>query len=626
MKRSVGLLLLCIGLMIVAAIGPVEWFLWNRTPAHWADDTVKQLEKMGVPMPWERDQWDETVGRGEFCVLCVSIFSPAAGEEEQLFSDVPPDHPAYSSINAACRSGWVAKAEVFRPDDPLTREELLRICANLIPLEQDQPLQNAASDVSQELQPLVSAAVQSELFYLYEGEEFRPNEPVTKAGAAAVLCRILTSQKNGDAVRRAMLLEYLHGFERGEDLSPFCTGQEAEQQSFRRDTVLPFFQEKGIQKSIKDLTLTLSPQGAQASYTISYGERKVKAQTRFTTQQEEQGWLVSDAQTRLMTQQPVRLVWEYASRPDMEYTNKNAANIVSPTWFKLIDEQETEVMPKDSLITEGLYLTDYYSAPFAKEAKKREQQIWGLCSNGFSPDRTRQVLSDDALRAALIQTIFSKATEYGLEGINLDFENMYQEDRDLFTQFVRECYLYARECGVILSVDVTKIEETSHFYSMCYHRGDLSRYADYMMLMAYDQHPRSSQVPGPIAALDWTEEGLTGVLEEVPADRLILGVPFYTRIWETKEGQVTDAPAASMEEVQALVEEKNLTPLWSDTEQLHYVEYAQEDALYKIWIEDQDSMAARIELIRQYSLAGIAGWSGGYETPQIWELIGDRLK
>ena len=133
-------------------------------------------------------------------------------------------------------------------------------------------------------------------------------------------------------------------------------------------------------------------------------------------------------------------------------------------------------------------------------------------------------------------------------------------------------------------------------------------------------------MPGPIAALDWTEEGLTGVLEEVPADRLILGVPFYTRIWETKEGQVTDAPAASMEEVQALVEEKNLTPLWSDTEQLHYVEYAQEDALYKIWIEDQDSMAARIELIRQYSLAGIAGWSGGYETPQIWELIGDRLK
>lgn len=626
MKRSIGLLLLCIGLIIAAAIGPVEWFLWNRAPAHWADDTVKQLKEMGVPMPWKRAQWDESVGRGEFCVLCASVFSPATGEEEQLFSDVPPEHPAYTSINAACRSGWVAQADVFRPDDPLTREELLQICAKLIPLEEDQTLRHTATDVSQNLQPLVSAAVQSGLFYLYENEEFRPQEAVTKAGAAAVLCRILTSQKNGDAVRRAMLLDYLHRFERGEDLSSLCSGEEAERQAFRRDAVLPFFQDKSIKKSLQDLTLTLSPEGGKAVYTMNYAGREVTAETQFTTEQSDQGWLVSNSQTRFLAQQPVRLVWEYASRPDMEYANQNTASVVSPTWFKLIDEHETEVMPNDSAITETIYLSDYYSASLIKEAKKREQQVWALCSNGFSPDRTRQILSDDTLRTTLVQTIFSKAVQYGLEGINLDFENMYREDRDLFTQFVQECNLYAKECGVILSADVTKIEETSDFYSMCYDRAALSQCTDYIMLMAYDQHPRGSDIPGPIAALDWTEEGLTEVLEQVPAQQLILGVPFYTRIWETKDGQITDAPAASMEEVQSLIQEKNLTPLWNDSEQLHYVEYSENDCLYKIWVEDQNSITARIALIEQYSLAGIAGWSGGYETPQIWEVIDEKLK
>lgn len=626
MKRSVGLLLLCIGLIIVAAIGPAEWFLWNYAPAHWADDTIKQLREMGVPFGWKRTQWDEEMTRGEFCVFCVSAFSTTPGEEEQLFSDVPPEHSAYTSINAVCRSGWVSKDETFRPDDSITREELLRICAKLIPLEADETLQSAATDVNESLQPLVSAAVQSELFYLYEDGTFRPSEPVTKAGAAAVVCRILKAQQNGDAIRRAILLNYLRSFAKGEDISGLCTGAEAERQSFRQSAVLPFFQDKDLKKSIKDITLTLTPEGGISHFTLCYPNRQVKSEMVWTTEQAEEGWKISDARFRLTADHPIQLVWEYASRPDMEYTNQNTANVVSPTWFKLIDEQETEVLPGDSAITETLYLSDYYSASFAKEAKKRKQQIWGLCSNGFSPDRTRQVLSDDNLRTKLIQTIFSKALEYDLDGINLDFENMYREDQDLFTKFVQECSLYAKECGIILSADVTKIEETSDFYSMCYNRSALSRCTDYIMLMAYDQHPRGSETPGPIAALDWTEEGLTGVLEQVPANQLLLGVPFYTRIWETKDGTVTDAPAASMAEVQELIQEKNLTSVWSETEQLHYVEYPNGGFLYKIWIEDQDSISARINLIQQYHLAGIAGWSGGYETPQIWDLINEKLK
>ena len=627
MKRAVILLFFCGMLIVAAAVCPVEWFLWNRAPAHWADETVKQLEELGVPMPWKRSQWDEPVLRGEFCVLCGSVFSPAeGGDEEPYFTDVPREHPAYSSIQAACRSGWIARGEQFRPDDPLTRRELLLLCDRLTPLEKEEPLAHPATDLPEELQQLAASAVQSGLFNYYEDGTFRPDEPVTKAGAAAVVCRILTAQKSGDAIRRAMLLDYLHRWERGEDVTPLCVGEEAERQQFRRDRVLPFQAEQRPAKQLRDLTLLLTPQGAEAKGTVIFGKEERQFQARWSTVCQEEQWKVSDCSMQFVRSEPIRMVWEYTSRPGAQYVHENQANLVSPTWFKLIDEQETELTEGDSLITDTVYLSDYYSAPFQKEAKKRGQEIWALCSNGFTPERTRQVLSDDVLRQTLEEAIFSKAIAYGLEGINLDFENMYREDRDLFTRFVQECNFYSREWGIFLSADITKIEPSSNFYSMCYDRQALSRYTDYLMLMAYDQHPAGSKTAGPIAALNWTEEGLDGVLQEVPAEKLVLGIPFYTRIWKTKDSMVQEAPAASMQEVEELIRKKKLTKVWNEEEQLNYVEFAEDDLLCRIWIEDEQSISARLTLAEERGLAGVAGWSGGYETPDLWELLHSRLK
>ncbi len=621
MKRSIGLFMLCVCLIIAAMLLPTDWFLWNKVPEHWADGEMMKLQQMGVKVPFSRNQWDAPLTRGELCALLIHAFSADMGEDAQLYSDVSAEHPYFSAINAACRSGWVSQAELFRPEDFLTRQELLMICNNLMPLEAEENLQQTATDVKEDLQGLVSAAVQSGIFSLYEDGTFRPSESVTKAGAAAVICRILTANKNGDGIRRALLLDYLHAFAEGKDASALCTEQEGERQQYRSEAVLPFFKGKEINKTISELVLTLTAEGGRADFTLCYPDREMKSELLFTTQQTEQGFLVSDTKFRLIASEPIRLVWEYASRPDMEYSNQNKAKVVSPTWFKLINEKDIEVLPRDSEITENLYLSDYYSGDFAKEAKKRNQQIWGLCSNGFSPEQTRVVLTDETIRKKLIETLFTKAIEYHLDGINLDFENMYREDKDIFSQFVQECSLYAKECGLILSADITKIEETSDFYSMCYDREALSRCTDYLMLMAYDQHPKGSDIAGPVAALDWTEDAILGVLEQVPASQLILGVPFYTRIWKTNEGTVTDAPAASMAEVQKIIAEKNLTTVWNEEEKLHYAEYQEDDSLHKIWIEDVDSCSARIDLIKKYGLSGIACWSGGYESPDIWDLI-----
>lgn len=626
MKRSIALFLVCICLLLAAVLLPAEWFLWNKLPSHWADKEIQELKQMGVSFPYARNQWDEVISRGELCGLLVSAFAADTPPEEPFFSDVPKEHPCFSVIQTACAQGWISRDQQFRPDDPLSRRELLLICNNLSPFETEENFLLSATDVEASLESLVAAAVQSGLFTLYEDDTFRPSEPITKAAAGSVICRLLRAENNEDGIRRALLLDYLHAFSEGKDASHLCTQQEAERQQYRTSSVLPFFQTRTITKTIQDLVLTLTQEGGTASFDVCFENRTLHGNLNFSTPKTEDGFLVADTQFQFVSPEPIRLVWEYASRPDMEYTNQNKASVVSPTWFKLIDEKEVEVLPKDAEITESLYLTDYYSDSFFQEAKKRNQQIWGLCSNGFSPDQTREVLSDERLRKKLIETLFTKAMEYQLDGINLDFENMYQEDKDLFTRFVQECNLYAKECGLVLSADITKIEESSHFYSMCYDRAALSRCTDYLMLMAYDQHPRGSKTAGPIAALDWTEAALTGVLEQVPSNQLLLGVPFYTRIWETENGAVTDAPAASMAEVQELITEKNLTTVWNDTEKLHYAEYPENNLLYKIWIEDQASLSARLDLINQYELAGIACWSGGYETPEMWDFIGASLK
>lgn len=626
MKRTILLFIICICFIIAAVYLPADWFLWNDVPNHWAEKEINQLRNKGIPFPFPRSSWDESVTRGEFCSLLVSGFQTESGDSF-FFSDVPETHPYYSAIHTACQSGFIAQGEFFRPDEFLTRRELLLICNNLIPLDNQTELKSFATDVEEPLQNLVSCGVQMGFFNLYEDGTFRPEEPVSKAAAACVICRVILSEERGDSVQRAQLLEYLHAFAEGKDATSLCVGTEAEFQQFRTQQVLPFFQKKDLRKQIKDLVLTLSKEGGNASFLLCYADGKErKGEIEFITEETSEGVFISDTVFRLRYDQPIRLIWEYASRPDMDYFNENKANIVSPTWFKLINEKETEVLPRDSEITETLYLSDYYSQSFYQEAKKRNQQIWGLCSNGFVPEQTRQVLTDEALRKKLIETLFSRATEYHLDGINLDFENMYEEDRDIFTRFVKECSLYAKETGLFLSADITKIEESSSFYSMCYDRKALSRCTDYLMLMAYDQHPRGSKIPGPIAALDWTEDALLGVLSQVPASQLVLGVPFYTRIWETKEGVIQNAPATSMTEINTLLSEKHLTPQWKEQEKLHYAEYEKDSHLFQVWIEDEASCSGRIDLIQTHRLAGIACWSGGYETPNIWDIIEKRLK
>jgi spore germination protein YaaH len=231
----------------------------------------------------------------------------------------------------------------------------------------------------------------------------------------------------------------------------------------------------------------------------------------------------------------------------------------------------------------------------------------------------------------MIKQLLAFAKLYRLQGINIDFENVYLKDKANLTQFVREMVPLMHEQGLVVSIDVT-VKSTSENWSMFYDRRSLAETVDYMMVMTYDEHWASSPKAGSVASLPWVERSIVQIMKEdgVPASKLVLGVPYYTRIWteQTKDGQTTvTSKAVSMETVNGIIKEKGLKPVFSSETGQNYVEYDDGPGkVSKIWIEDETSMKARIELVKKYDLAGVASWRRGFETSNIWNVISETLE
>lgn len=314
------------------------------------------------------------------------------------------------------------------------------------------------------------------------------------------------------------------------------------------------------------------------------------------------------------------LAWEQVTQKTADpakFSEMQALNVVSPTWFELKDDKGT--------------LRNKADASYVKWAHGKGYKVWGLVSNGFNPDWTKSVLGNYNLREKMIAQIIQYAEMYNLDGINLDFENVYIDEKDKLVQFVRELTPYMHEQGLTVSMDVT-IKSTSDRWSRFYDRERLAQTVDYMAVMTYDEHPASSQVAGSVASLPWTENGLKGVLEDVPHQKLLLGVPFYTRLWKEEklqDGSVkVSSKALSMTSAQKWINERKLTPKADEETGQLFVQFTdpQDGFTYKMWLEDVSSIQKRLDLVHKYKLAGAAVWRRGYETPDIWTTIDEQLK
>lgn len=315
----------------------------------------------------------------------------------------------------------------------------------------------------------------------------------------------------------------------------------------------------------------------------------------------------------------INLTWEHVVNRNPNIAAIGAmpgVNVVSPTWFEMKDAEGTLLNKADPA--------------YVKWAHQRGYKVWGLVTNGFNPDWTKSVLSSFDKRDKVIAQIIHYAHMYDLDGINIDFENVYLEEKEKLVQFVREMTPYLHQQGLTISIDVT-IKSNAKTWSMFLDRRALAQVVDYMAVMTYDEHWAASPKAGSVASLPWVESGLQGVLEEVPHEKLLLGVPFYTRLWtEAKQadGKIkVSSKALSMTRAQEWIKERKLTPKLDEASGQNYVEYKdpKDGNVYKMWLEDVSSMQKRIDIVNKYDLAGVASWRRGFEVPEIWQAIEEGL-
>ncbi|WP_338452350.1 glycosyl hydrolase family 18 protein [Niallia oryzisoli] len=304
---------------------------------------------------------------------------------------------------------------------------------------------------------------------------------------------------------------------------------------------------------------------------------------------------------------PIHLTWEavYTKNPNPAMIPEMpGVNVVSPTWFELSGADGT--------------VKNLGSQDYVNWAKNRGYQVWGLFSNAFDPDLTHEALQHYETRQIIIQQLLEYSKMYHLDGINIDIENVREEDGPIVTQFVREAAPYFHEAGLIVSMDITFI--TTGNWSAFYERERLAEVVDYLIVMAYDEHWGSSQKAGSVASLPWVEENLQRLLQEVPNEKLILGVPLYTRLWEEKAtGEVT-SKAMSMSEVKEWLSLNSVTPSYDESSGQNYAEVIDPatNSTYRIWLEDDLSLNKRADLALKYDLKGVASWSRTFADETAW--------
>ena len=257
---------------------------------------------------------------------------------------------------------------------------------------------------------------------------------------------------------------------------------------------------------------------------------------------------------------PIQLTWEavYTKNPDTELISEMpGVNVVSPTWFELSGSDGS--------------IKNLGSLDYVNWAKKRGYQIWGLFSNAFDPDLTHEALKKYETRQSIIRQLLQYCQIYRLDGINIDIENVREEDGPLVTQFIREATPYFHQAGLIVSMDITFM--TTGNWSAFYEREKLAESVDYLIVMAYDEHWGSSEIAGSVASFPWVETNLQKLLEVVPNDKLILGVPLYTRLWEETSTGELSSKAMSMAEVKEWLAANAVTPQYDEVSGQNYAEY-----------------------------------------------------
>ena len=323
------------------------------------------------------------------------------------------------------------------------------------------------------------------------------------------------------------------------------------------------------------------------------------------------------AEEKAKIEGPISLAWDYYSEYVSAPTRTGkitGVNVVSPSFFYMTKYSTTNVYK--NVGNEGIAYINW--------AHGNGYQVWPMFTNS-NMSETSKMLSDYKLRETVINQIINYIKQYNLDGINIDFEGMYETDKDNFSRLLIEIRPRLNEIGAVLSVDVTAPDGAPE-WSLCYDRYTIGKVADYVMFMAYDQYGVSATKAGTTAGHNWVEANVKKFLgqEEVKAEKIILGIPFYTRVWKENNGNVTSS-VVNIGNVNNVIP-SNATKTWDEDLQQYYVEYKKGGATYKIWVEDKKSIEAKLDLVSKYNLGGAAYWEYDRATNSIWNLIESKIK
>ena len=287
--------------------------------------------------------------------------------------------------------------------------------------------------------------------------------------------------------------------------------------------------------------------------------------------------------------------------------NTKGVNVISPTWFALTDNDGN--------------FSSFASQSYVDRAHDMGLEVWALIDNFTNPDvETYEVLSYTSKRAYLIQGLVDAALEYGMDGINIDFEGLTQDTGEHFIQLIRELSVECRKNGLVLSVD----NYVPRGFNDHYERGEQGVFADYVIIMGYDEHYNGSQEAGSVASIGFVEEGIQKTVNEVPPEKVINAVPFYTRIWKSEGANLT-SEAVGMELAEQFVDNHNIEVRWDEVTCQNYGEVQEGGTFYQVWLEDEQSIEAKLNIMQKYNIAGVAAWKLGFEKASIWDVIGNYL-
>ncbi len=307
----------------------------------------------------------------------------------------------------------------------------------------------------------------------------------------------------------------------------------------------------------------------------------------------------------------LNILWVQTTNYSSNYLINNAleesksVDVIIPTWFSL-DSNEGDI-------------TSCADTAYVTKAHEKGVKVWGLVNNLENTDiDIDTLLTDTTTRQALENNLINEVIRCGLDGLNIDFESLNQTQAKAYLQFIREISIKCRNNNIVLSID----DYPPSDYTACYDFEEQAAFADYIIIMAYNEHYSGTDA-GSTASLSYVSESIVNSLNLIPANQLVLGIPFYTRVWsqEGNDASTLTSTSVSMETAEQLIEQNNAEKVWDDELGQYFCEYSADGKNYMIWLEDELSIEEKLKVYSENDLAGAAFWKADQETDGVWDVI-----